>query len=478
MVKKSLFTKMAVAYIAIITFSFIVLAAFLSFWFKSYYDTDNIIKKESQVAVLNDIVIDYIEKRIDVKEMSYNIKTIAKSIDSDIILVDPNNIIFEVSNPEHRKLVRKSMVDVDEYSKDSNPDITQIIKANIEEHAYTQNVNMYEKILIDKQNNILGKAFVIAHHENSAEPLSRVYQIIWISAVYVLIFSTIGIYIFSQKIIINPLADINSAAKKISKGQVERRVHIYSEDEIGELAHSFNSMADSLEKIDDNRRQFISNVSHEIRTPITSIKGFIGGILDGIIPEEKTDHYLSLVYEETKSLTRLVNDLLDLSALESGKFNQIIEEVDINEIIRISVLKFENKINSKGLNVEVFFEGDKLLVFGDKDRVVQVCTNLLDNAIKYSKENADIRITTKIKGRKVNVSFSNENEEVTSDELKKIWQRFYRVDKARTSRESSGLGLSIVRGIISQMGEDIWVEKQKEDVVFTFSLKRAKKYLR
>jgi len=143
------------------------------------------------------------------------------------------------------------------------------------------------------------------------------------------------------------------------------------------------------------------------------------------------------------------------------------------------VLKLENKINEKALNVDVSFDGEKLMALGDKDRVIQVCTNLLDNAIKYSNQNGIIRVTTKVKGKKVNVSFFNTCENmIDAKDLKNIWQRFYRVDKARTSRESSGLGLSIVRGIISQMGEDIWADKNDEGVMFTFTLKRVKKYLR
>jgi signal transduction histidine kinase len=119
------------------------------------------------------------------------------------------------------------------------------------------------------------------------EPLNRVYEIIWISAILAIIFSSIVIYYFSQKIIVKPLAKINSVADKISKGEVNKRVEIISNDEIGELARSFNSMANSLEEVENNRRVFISNVSHELRSPITSIKGFIGGILDGIIPKKK-----------------------------------------------------------------------------------------------------------------------------------------------------------------------------------------------
>ncbi|MCM1992063.1 sensor histidine kinase [Oceanirhabdus seepicola] len=479
MVKNGLFTKMAIAYTVIITFSFIVLAAFLSFWFKHYYTQQSHHKIKSQEELINEIMIDYVTKEISVNEMSDSLRLLGKYLDSDIILVDSSGVVFEVSNRNHTIFMRTKLFN-DEGQKDKSfKEISQKEKEKFYNEMYHNKVQALEIDLVDSQVNYLGSAIVVTPISNITGPLKKVYEIIWISAVLVVIFSTIGIYIFSQKIIVYPLSQINYVAKKITKGEVEKRVDIISNDEIGELAVSFNTMADSLEKIDINRRQFISNVSHEIRTPITSIKGFIGGILDGIIPEEKTHYYLSMAYEETKRLTRLVNDLLDLSALETGKFNQVIDEIDINEIIRITVLKLENKINEKALNVDVSFDGEKLMALGDRDRVIQVCTNLLDNAIKYSNQNGSIRVTTKVKGKKVNVSFFNTCENVIdAKDLKNIWQRFYRVDKARTSRESSGLGLSIVRGIISQMGEDIWVDKKDEGVMFTFTLKRVKKYLR
>ena len=289
---------------------------------------------------------------------------------------------------------------------------------------------------------------------------------------FAIIISSIIIYYVSQKIIISPLAKLNYVAGKISKGEVEKRVIISSKDEIGELAQSFNSMADSIEQVEKNRRVFISNVSHEIRSPITSIKGFIGGILDGVIPEEKERYYLSIAYEEIQRLTRLVNDLLDLSAIEAGQFRLRIDEVDVNEVIRLSVIKFETKILKKKLKADVCLQGDKLIVAGDRDRLTQVITNLMDNAIKYAPLSGNISIKTSIKGSKAYVSIFNDGPLISEKDLKHIWDRFYKADKARSSKTSTGLGLSIVSSIITQLGEDIWVEnKESKGVVFTFTLK-------
>ena len=231
-------------------------------------------------------------------------------------------------------------------------------------------------------------------------------------------------------------------------------------------------MADSLAEVDKNRKEFISNVSHELRTPITSIKGFIGGILDGVIPKEKEEYYLKVTYEEIQRLTRLVNDILDLSAIESGKFSLKVKQIDVNELIRLCIIKFENKIKEKKLKVEIQLEGENLYAFGDKDRVNQVMINLLDNAVKYVHTGGEVKISSKSKGESVYVSIFNNGPNIDENDLKHIWDRFYRADKARASKTSTGLGLPIVRNILTQLGEDIWVENiSGTGVKFTFTLK-------
>jgi signal transduction histidine kinase len=274
--------------------------------------------------------------------------------------------------------------------------------------------------------------------------------------------------------IVRPLAEINRAAQKIAKGEVERRAKLNTGDEIGELAKSFNTMADSLEKVENDRRNFISNVSHELRTPITSIKGFIGGVLDGVIPKEKEKDYLSIAYEEIQRLARLVNDLLDLSVFDAGKFKLDISQVDINEIIRLCVIKAEARINKKELSVDVTLQDEHLYVYADRDRIIQVVTNLLDNAIKYVNDKGKIKVVTKTKGDKVLVSIYNSGPRIPEEDRKHIWDRFYKSDKSRTSKVSTGLGLPIVRNILTQLGEDIWVESgEKEGVTFYFTLRKG-----
>lgn len=305
--------------------------------------------------------------------------------------------------------------------------------------------------------------------------LKKIYVIIWISAGLFMVVSTIVLSFFINKILINPLYEISKTARRFANGEVDKRVNISSNDEIGELAKSFNIMAESLEKAENNRREFISNVSHELRSPITSIKGFISGIIDGIIPKDKEGYYLERVYNETQRLTRLINDLLDLSAIESGKLKFKMKKIDINEIIRICIINNEQRLNDKNINLEVNFQSEKCFANADEDRMMQVITNLLDNSIKYCGDCGTIKISNYIKGNKIFTEIYNDGPQIAEEEINKIWDRFYKSDKSRTNKVSTGLGLPIVRMILMQQGEEIWAENDKiKGVKFIFTLNKIK----
>ena len=235
-------------------------------------------------------------------------------------------------------------------------------------------------------------------------------------------------------------------------------------------------MAESLEKVELARREFISNVSHELRSPLTSIKGFITGIIDGVIPRDRESYYLNIVNNEVSRLSRLVTDLLDISSMESGKFKMNIIKLDINEIITLCILNLEAKVKEKKINVEVIFNEDHQYCFADRDRIIQVIINLIENAIKYGDEGGKIQINTYAKSDIVYVSIFNTGVNIPKEDVNKIWERFYKIDKSRTNKISTGLGLPIVRLILTQHNQDIWSENiPDKGVKFTFTLKRASK---
>jgi signal transduction histidine kinase len=468
--KKGLFSKLVATFAAIIAVSFIMTAAFLSYWFESYYFEQRKVQLTAESDDISINAIKYKQGIISSDRINETLTDAAHYLSTDIWLVDAYGYAYAISDNAHKKVLNTQVLTKDLEALRQNQTVE---KMGVYGNVFKVPVHTFE-IPIFSGGVFKGAIMMHTSVTQLKSTLIRVYEIIWISALFAIIISCIVIYYFSQRIIVRPLAQINYVADKISKGEVDKRVNINSKDEIGVLAKSFNSMADSLEEVEKNRREFISNVSHEIRSPITSIKGFIGGILDGVIPKDKENYYLAIAYEEIQRLTRLVNDLLDLSSIEAGQFKLRIEKIDINEIVRLCVIKFEQKINEKRLKVDVFMQDDNLYVAADRDRINQVVTNLVDNAIKYVGEGGNVKISTKSKGDKALISVFNNGPVISEGDLKYIWNRFYKGDKSRTSKVSTGLGLSIVRSILTQLGEDIWIEnKESQGVTFSFTLKRV-----
>lgn len=466
MKKSSLVTKLVVTFALVVATGFILMAVVLTMWFQNYFLERNRADLEETTTVASSSVPRYLNKEIDDTELLQSLSLIKGVEKGDILLVDASGYVFFVTNTAYEETM---------FTQFDFPDRSGLLSGNSIEVNGTRNpvtgeeMSLYIKPVIASQA-YQGAIVVYTPMEKIWEPLNEIYVRLWTMTIIAVLLSAILIYYIAQRMLFRPLVELNNIARKISKGEVNQRVLVTSNDEIGQLSESFNSMAESLEKTDKNRRDFLSNISHELRSPITSIRGFIAGILDGIIPMDKERDYLKIVYDEIQRLTRLVNDLLDLSAMESGKFSFKMTELDINEIVRICVTRFETKINDKALKVNVTLEGDHLYVAGDRDRLIQVLTNLTDNAVKHCMDNGHINIQTKIKGKKVHVSVYNDGHPISDEDIRYIWDRFYKGDKSRTNKVSTGLGLPIVRNIITQFGEDIWVENKGQGVIFTFTL--------
>lgn len=285
------------------------------------------------------------------------------------------------------------------------------------------------------------------------------------------------VYIFSKKIS-KPLLQMNEAAKVIAGGNFEQRVEISSEDEIGQLAESFNHMAESLDKYEKVRRDFIANVSHDLRSPLTSIQGFLCAILDGTIPQEKQQHYLNIVLEETKRLTKLTNDIVELSRAQASTITLEKKRFDINELIRESIERLEPRLKQKNINIDVILAEKETFVCADEDKIARVIYNLVDNAIKFSSDDGKIEIETALKeNKKLLVSVKDNGKGISEEDVKYVFDRFYKVDSSRgKDKTGSGLGLSIVREFLLAHGENIAVKsEQGKGTIFLFSLKLAEK---
>ncbi len=268
-----------------------------------------------------------------------------------------------------------------------------------------------------------------------------------------------------------PLRLIADAATRFGKGDFSIRVDVKGEDELMQLARSFNTMADSLEKIDTSRASFMGNIAHELRTPMTTIKGFVDGMIDGTIPPESYDHYLKIVSEESGRLTRLIKNMLDITKLESNEYNVNAEYYDIWENITGVVFAGEKRIADKNIKLKGFTPV-RTLVYADSDLIYQVIYNLFDNAIKFCEENGEIEFFVQPSKDEVTVRIRNTGEGIAPEGLQYVFERFYKEDKSRgLNTMGSGLGLHICKVLVGMSGGHIWVESNYgKDCTFSFTL--------
>ncbi len=307
-----------------------------------------------------------------------------------------------------------------------------------------------------------------------AKSISRINRFTLVALVIALLYAAITIFIATKSVSDN-IKKLNKGVKFVAKGNFDYQFKTDRKDEIGELCQNFNYMIRELKAQEDTSRRFISDLSHDLRSPITSIKGYIVGVLDGTIPPEKWEKYLNIAKRETDRLTKLINDILDLSKMQSGELTINKSDFDIHSMVLNVLDRFEERLAQK--DVEVTFklaEGDTM-VEGDSDLIERVVYNLLDNAVKFVEPDGVIEIMTHAKENKMLIGIRNSGATIPDEKLAKIWQRFSKLDESRgLNKQSSGLGLSIVKEILDGHDEKIDVfSNQYLGVMFVFSLTRS-----
>ena len=310
-----------------------------------------------------------------------------------------------------------------------------------------------------------------------AEMWSATATIFFFSAVVVLLISVIVSTLTSARQA-RPLNEMAEAAKKFGRGEFDVRVTQYDGhcDELGTLVDSFNSMANSLEKVENQRAEFIANVSHELKTPMTTIAGFAEGILDGTIPPERQKESLQIVVSETRRLSRLVRRMLDVSRLNALAEDKITaqEQFDLVEVMSQVLISLESKITGRNLDVDVQMPDDKLMVWGDPDSITQVCYNLVDNAAKFAAPGTSLTISITKKDGKAITTVGNLGATIPADEIPLLFERFHKADYSRSmDRDGVGLGLYIVKTILDKLKENITVTSEDGVTKFTFTLTLA-----
>lgn len=292
----------------------------------------------------------------------------------------------------------------------------------------------------------------------------------------ILFFLSLGIMVLFTFSVYLPLNKITAGADHFAAGDLKYNIPVNTEDEMGYLAASLNYMSDELDKVSDYQRKFVSNVSHDFRSPLTSIKGYAEAIQDGTIPHEMQDKYLGIIVFETERLHKLTESLLTLNDMDGkGKLLNV-TSFDINSVIKSTAATFEGICREKKISINLLLAAEKLYVSADMVRIQQVLYNLLDNAIKFSYKDSVITLETTEKQNKVFISIKDTGAGIPKDSIPKIWDRFYKSDSSRgKDRKGTGLGLAIVKEIITAHNQNINViSTEGVGTEFIFTLEKAK----
>ena len=330
--------------------------------------------------------------------------------------------------------------------------------------------------LVSDGGTVLGYLFVSRDTRAALDVWETILPLFILISLVVLCLALIFSYA-SSRYLAKPLKDMAQTARRFGQGDLSARVEDAGRvDEIVELAEAFNTMADSLEKSEEQRREFIANVSHELKTPMTTIAGFADGLLDGTIPPQSQNKYLQVISSETKRLSRLVRSMLELSRLQAGDRTALLQKsFDVSELLRVTLINFADKIEAKHLDVDFQVPEEPMITLGDPDAITQVVYNLLDNAVKFSKEGSELGLSLWKDNTKAYISVRNHGQTIPEAEIPRIFDRFHKSDRSRSQdRDGVGLGLYIVKTILTRHGEDIAVTSRQgvTDFVFTLTLKQ------
>ena len=408
--------------------------------------------------------------------LSMSISAIARSTGNNIMITDGQGVIVSCSDRapvcEHLgKIVPPELISSMENRENLViSDLGGIYKSG--HYVVTAPINSEE----DEE--IIGHVLVTSDTDEILGTWSTFLMMASVVAVLVFCLSMIVSLVYSKRMA-RPLDEMALASRRFARGDFSVRVRQQDDptDEMGALIESFNKMADSLEKSEKRRSEFIANISHELRTPMTTIAGFADGILDGTIPKEEEEKYLKSIRDETRRLSRLVRDMLSASQAKANASDPKKRTVfDLTELVLQILLSFESRATAKNLDVDPQLPDNHLMVVADKDAITQVIYNLLDNAVKFARVGSCLTLRLYKDGKKAYVSIKDEGETIPPDDLPFIFDRFHKSDRSRSlDKDGVGLGLYLVKSIINSHDEDIAVRSEDGITEFVFTLKLAEK---
>ena len=462
----------------ILLVSFIALGITMYYFVTSYWEAEkknNLIDNANKVAQVIEASSDYssVTRTLIVNDLdlfTVTIDTISKSIDADIFVVDTKGVCKYCSDGDqciHEAKLIPSYV----LALTTGGDFFEhgTLEGFYTEPYYTAGV----PIVINDQGEKVLVAFCYVSTKSafvSQFPMTFM-RIFLTAAVLTLLIVLIFVFWMSYSMV-KPLRQMSNAAKKFAVGDFSTRVTVTSNDEIGELATAFNEMADSLSASESMRRSFIANVSHELKTPMTTIAGFIDGILDGTIPPERQSHYLKIVSNEVKRLSRLVTSMLSLSRIDNGELKINRKNFEMFSMIVTILSTFEQQIEEKHFEIRGLENFKSVEVNADPDLMYQVIYNLIENAVKFTNEGGYILFSLEETRYDLSVSIENSGAGIPPEDIRYVFDRFYKTDKSRSiDKKGMGLGLFIAKSIMRLHGGDIYVESAVNEYCrFTFRL--------
>lgn len=466
--KRTLYLKLLAGYVAFGILGFITIATFTSQYTATYIEketAEDLYRESNLIAA--DYAANYYRKTMTLEDVQSHLSILSSYLESDIWVVSTSGQILIDS-----ATVTPSESLIDDFDITSFG--TQYYLTGTFYDCFTEDtLSVFSPIIV----NYKVKGYVLIH-----KPMQHILSLkdgflnisyMTLAIIFLCAFVVLGLFTYTVYI---PIRKITHAAKDYAAGNFDTRINIHTTDEIGYMAASLNFMATELNTLEEDQRKFIANVSHDFRSPLTSIKGYIEAIMDGTIPYEMQDKYLNIILFETKRLNKLTQGMLELNKYGKKGTMLDITDFDINNTIKMVVQAFEGTCKEKKISFDLILTGQTLFVSADMSKIQQVLYNLIDNAIKFSLPDSSITIETTEKNEKVFISVKDTGIGIPKDSIKKIWERFYKTDLSRgKDKKGTGLGLSIVKEIISAHEENINVIST-EDVgtEFIFTLPLAK----
>lgn len=471
--KRTLYQKLLLAYLL-----FAILALVLLSTFTQKIAEDYLIKTESEKLYRESTIMASHLRAVfpndlnNLSDTQDDLEIICGYMGAEIWIIDnQGHILLDSSNPSvyQEALLLRPQDFTDFNVADFGNAYYQI--GTFYENFKSETLSVYAPITVDYK----VRGYVLIHKSLSTilQGTDAIVNIVFRSA-SMIFFSSLLVLLAFTFIVYRPLLKITKAADRYAKGDFKQQTKLYSNDEIGYIAKTMDYMAMELETLEDEQKKFISNVSHDFRSPLTSIKGYIEAMIDGTIPVEMQEKYLNIILFETERLNKLTQSILNLNRFRGQGMLLDITDFDINSIIRSTIQTFEGTCSKKGLSFDLFLTEQQLFVKGDMSKIQQVLYNLIDNATKFSHNNSAITIETTIKNGKVFISIKDTGIGIPSDSIKKIWERFYKTDLSRgKDKKGTGLGLAIVKEIVQAHNQNINVistEGVGTEFIFTLPL--------